>query len=103
MNNNIDNFTNAFDYTGEEQDTVEATPVPIHIAHVDLAPMKQSLTGRNNLAALDPSLRIGGREFDADAKAEREPRWDDPDAYEEKLGLAALRKVQVQRTLYGPD
>ena len=45
---------------GEGEKAVEATPVPIHIAHVDLAPMKLDSAGRGNLNALDPSLKIGG-------------------------------------------
>ncbi len=45
---------------GESEKAVEATPVPIHIAHVDLAPMKLDSVGRGNLNDLDPSLRIGG-------------------------------------------
>lgn len=58
-------FTSAYEYNGEpgnnnDANTVEATPVPIHIAHVDLAPMKLEAVGRSSLAALDPSLGFGG-------------------------------------------
>lgn len=37
---------------------VEATPVPVHIGHVDLAPMKVD-AGRSTLQALHPSLSLG--------------------------------------------
>ena len=62
-------FTPAYEYNGEsggnDIDAVEATPVPIHIAHVDLAPMKLEAVGRSNLAALDPSLGFGGQKVAA--------------------------------------
>lgn len=57
-------FTAAYEYTGEESTNiseVEATPIPIHVAHVarvDLAPM--SLDGGKKLSALDPSMGFGG-------------------------------------------
>ena len=50
--------TNAYEYIGsDEAPSVEATLMPVHIAHVDLAPMKDH--GRN-LLALDPNLHLGG-------------------------------------------
>ena len=39
--------------------TVQAMPMPTHVAHVDLAPMAGD-AGRSHLAALDPKLSIGG-------------------------------------------
>jgi intraflagellar transport protein 52 len=61
--NNEPGFAAAFEYTGEESGTheVEATPMPIHVAHVarvDLAPM--ALDGGKKLTALDPSMGFGG-------------------------------------------
>ncbi len=55
-------FATAYDFDGAggAESTVEATPVPIHIAHVDLAPMKIEAISRSNLDALDPSLKMGG-------------------------------------------
>jgi len=38
---------------------VQATAMPVHVAHVDLAPMKGD-AGRSHLQALDPKLHIGG-------------------------------------------
>jgi intraflagellar transport protein 52 len=58
------NITTAYEYDGDNRGEVEATPVPIHIAHVDLAPMKMAGMGKvGNLAALDPNMRIGGRDI----------------------------------------
>ena len=53
-------FATAYDFDGATggESAVEATPVPIHIAHVDLAPMKIEATGRSSLDALDPSLKM---------------------------------------------
>lgn len=58
------NITPAYEYDGDNKTDVEATPVPIHIAHVDLAPMKMGAIGKvGNLAALDPNMRIGGKDI----------------------------------------
>ena len=58
------NVTPAYEYDGDNKTDVEATPVPIHIAHVDLAPMKMGAIGKvGNLAALDPNMRIGGKDI----------------------------------------
>lgn len=52
---------NAYEYHGnDDAPSVEATLMPVHIAHVDLAPMKDH--GRN-LLALDPNLHLGGPSF----------------------------------------
>eukprot|EP00605_Chrysophyceae_sp_TOSAG23-4_P000781 GSChrysophyteH1.ASY1.ANO1.870.1 assembled CDS len=53
----------AFDFTGDDTASateVEATPMPIHVAHVDLAPMTRGPVGANKLTALDPSMGFGG-------------------------------------------
>jgi len=51
-------FAPAFEYDGEGGTEVDATPVPIHIARVDLAPMRLDSTTAK-LSALDPSLGFG--------------------------------------------
>lgn len=52
--------TRAYEFIGDDDNnspSVEATP--LHIAHIDLAPMKGD-AGRSHLQALDPSLQFGG-------------------------------------------
>lgn len=50
----------AFEYNGGfNAPAVEASITPMHISHVDLAPMKHD-HNRSNLQQLDPSLQIGG-------------------------------------------
>jgi len=54
-------FAPAFEYDGLGGTEVDATPVPIHIARVDLAPMRlDSTSAAGKLSALDPSLGFGG-------------------------------------------
>jgi len=52
-------FAPAFEYDGEGGTEVDAMPVPIHIARVDLAPMRLDATSAK-LSALDPALGFGG-------------------------------------------
>lgn len=53
-------LTQAFEYDGVSTGTeVQATPMPIHIARVGLAPMRIDATA-SKLSALDPSLGFGG-------------------------------------------
>lgn len=52
-------------------ETVEAIPVKaLHLAHVDLAPMKE-VAGKAKLAALDSSMQIGGLAIGGDTKDEK--------------------------------
>lgn len=52
--------TTAFDFNGEfSAPNVEASIAPVHISHVDLAPMKHD--NRTTLQELDPSMQLAGQ------------------------------------------
>jgi hypothetical protein len=56
----------AYEYiTGDDRPIAEATPM--HIANVELAPMKGD-AGRSHLQALDPNLQFGGRTIGSESK-----------------------------------
>lgn len=63
MNTQMDDYMGMglgmVDSAMDDTPIVQATAMPVHVAHVDLAPM-QGDAGRSHLKALDPNLHIGG-------------------------------------------